>query len=560
MGPDSPASLAPGFRFHPTDEELVRYYLRRKVSGRSFRFDPIAVIDIYKSEPWDLPCQSKLKSRDLEWYFFSALDKKYGNGSRTNRATEKGYWKTTGKDRPVRHSSRTVGMKKTLVYHGGRAPRGTRTNWVMHEYRLADEELAKAGIQQDAFVLCRIFHKSGTGPKNGEQYGAPFIEEEWQDDDVAVAPLLGDEAATDEIVVGDDAFVETDDLDQCLDMGVASERADHALNFYYGECSSYPEHCQELIADQKPLVGTAETYEPRDDLLLNKPEQLALDSKLVKDGIKAEASHEGCFLNHNYTFDETYLDATDTLLASNGSFLETADLVNPVEANPAETGAADADVLEYLTYFNDSDDVSQYISFDSPGLAGSEYPETDQGPPLTQLNMGEESKNILMASKIDVEAHSSEEASYLKQRQEASKLVSGNTYPFMKQDSHLLGSIPSPPAFTSEFPPKEIALRHHSTGQCSNSAHVTAGMIRITDFTVRGNRLDWMLGKNGEFSVVISSCFWPDVNPVALVPISGLLSGKSAFVVSHGWIFLVFFSVLILSLSFKVGSFMYPSK
>ena len=92
--------------------------------------------------------KSKLKSRDLEWYFFSPLDKKYGNSSRTNRATEKGYWKTTGKDRPVRCNSRVVGMKKTLVYHSGRAPRGARSNWVMHEYRLTDEGLEKAGVVQ----------------------------------------------------------------------------------------------------------------------------------------------------------------------------------------------------------------------------------------------------------------------------------------------------------------------------------------------------------------------------------------------------------------------------
>lgn len=97
--------------------------------------------------------KSKLKSRDLEWYFFSVLDKKYGNGSRTNRATEKGYWKTTGKDRPVRHNSRNVGMKKTLVYHNGRAPKGARSNWVMHEYRLADEELEKSGVAQVRILL-----------------------------------------------------------------------------------------------------------------------------------------------------------------------------------------------------------------------------------------------------------------------------------------------------------------------------------------------------------------------------------------------------------------------
>lgn len=47
-------SLAPGFRFHPTDEELVSYYLKRKVMGKPVRFDAIGDVDIYKHEPWDL--------------------------------------------------------------------------------------------------------------------------------------------------------------------------------------------------------------------------------------------------------------------------------------------------------------------------------------------------------------------------------------------------------------------------------------------------------------------------------------------------------------------------
>lgn len=53
-GGPPPTSLAPGFRFHPTDEELVRYYLRRKACGKPFRFQAVTEIDVYKSEPWEL--------------------------------------------------------------------------------------------------------------------------------------------------------------------------------------------------------------------------------------------------------------------------------------------------------------------------------------------------------------------------------------------------------------------------------------------------------------------------------------------------------------------------
>ncbi|KAK2986866.1 hypothetical protein RJ640_009600 [Escallonia rubra] len=188
----APVSLPPGFRFHPTDEELVAYYLKRKINGRKIELEVIPEVDLYKCEPWDLPGRvtadilhevyilknlvdnvtgkSLLPSKDLEWYFFSPRDRKYPNGSRTNRATKAGYWKATGKDRKVNSQTRAVGMKKTLVYYRGRAPHGARSDWVMHEYRLDERECETASGLQDAYALCRVFKKSLNGPKVVDHY------------------------------------------------------------------------------------------------------------------------------------------------------------------------------------------------------------------------------------------------------------------------------------------------------------------------------------------------------------------------------------------------------
>ncbi|XP_042477210.1 transcription factor JUNGBRUNNEN 1-like [Macadamia integrifolia] len=162
--------LLPGFRFHPTDEELVGFYLRRKVEKKPISIELIKQIDIYKYDPWDLP--KITTAGDKEWYFFCVRGRKYRNSIRPNRVTGSGFWKATGIDRPIYSTAENhdcIGLKKSLVYYRGRAGKGTKTDWMMHEFRLpangksANNPNSKNTTQEaEIWTLCRIFKRNVT--------------------------------------------------------------------------------------------------------------------------------------------------------------------------------------------------------------------------------------------------------------------------------------------------------------------------------------------------------------------------------------------------------------
>ncbi|KAL0462347.1 UNVERIFIED_CONTAM: NAC domain-containing protein [Sesamum latifolium] len=178
-------NLPPGFRFHPTDEELITYYLSNKVSDFEFTTRAVADVDLNKCEPWDLPAKASMGEK--EWYFFSLRDRKYPTGLRTNRATEAGYWKTTGKDKEIFRGNVLVGMKKTLVFYRGRAPKGEKTNWVMHEYRLENKLAFKP--TKEEWVVCRVFQKSSTVKKPQQTPSSPPSQDSPCDTNAMVSEL-----------------------------------------------------------------------------------------------------------------------------------------------------------------------------------------------------------------------------------------------------------------------------------------------------------------------------------------------------------------------------------
>ncbi|KAH7570107.1 hypothetical protein ACOSP7_018055 [Xanthoceras sorbifolium] len=162
--------LLPGFRFHPTDEELVGFYLKRKIQQRPLSIELIKQLDIYKYDPWDLP---KLATTgEKEWYFYCPRDRKYRNSARPNRVTGAGFWKATGTDRPIYSSegNKCIGLKKSLVFYKGKAAKGIKTDWMMHEFRLpslTDSVPHKRFIDKtipanDSWAICRIFKKTNS--------------------------------------------------------------------------------------------------------------------------------------------------------------------------------------------------------------------------------------------------------------------------------------------------------------------------------------------------------------------------------------------------------------
>ena len=88
--------LPVGFRFNPTDDELVTHFLRNRNLGKPTPFNAVKECDLYgKKEPWEIwdmfsAVDGSRVVREL--YFFTKL-KTYNNGRRIDRRVGSGTWK-----------------------------------------------------------------------------------------------------------------------------------------------------------------------------------------------------------------------------------------------------------------------------------------------------------------------------------------------------------------------------------------------------------------------------------------------------------------------------------
>ncbi|RLN08374.1 NAC domain-containing protein 53 [Panicum miliaceum] len=625
--PAAEVPLAPGFRFHPTDEELVSYYLRRRVLGRRLRVDAIAEVDLYRLEPWDLPSLSRIRSRDAQWYFFARLDRKVagagaggrgGPGNRTNRATPRGYWKTTGKDREVYHRGKAVGMKKTLVFHAGRAPKGERSNWVMHEYRLLD-----ADGPQDLHVVCRIFQKHGSGPQNGAQYGAPYMEEEWEEEDDAIenAPASATSAGmatitctVDEESNGEDenGYCKTNEIAQAHGMLSSPEmaplKAQGSKDTSEGSCADGVISLEEIIQEPSSTInaeniGGSEGQNATDDnfsvddLLSACPRK---DNDYVgQDGtLNGSYPADGDYNTHwplraysNQNYANGTLSAEEFFDTQNDSNGNTNSEYQQADGFPAPH-QVDGSMVFYdapydynlvdgndnFVYLNDllneplgneslfdGDDMMAYFDatendfkHDILGSAqGSNYQLADMPSNFAQKgdNKDKFALGISKSSEANAQYGASSSGSHTDLYPDTAVPDDTVDKTFGKRLASMLGSIPAPPAMASE-----PSATGKSVGALSavspSSIRVTAGIIQLDGLTFTGASERWPLQKNGDFSLLLSFTVESDVSskPVGFEQATRM---STIPLVLRSGMYLFFVSAMILLLSYKVGSCIY---
>ncbi|KAL0460958.1 UNVERIFIED_CONTAM: NAC domain-containing protein 18 [Sesamum latifolium] len=260
----------PGFHFMPSDAELILEYLKKKIQNLPIPIAEICEVNLYRHNPQDLAARYP-QLGEMVWYFFTPRDRKYRNGTRPNRAAGAGYWKATGADKKVFREGKEVGSRKALVFYEGRPPKGQKTDWIMHEYRLADQPPRNKrdanDMRLDDWVLCRIHEKIAKPekknvqqPRNNQQDDQPLMnprpERSVDNIDNLGALTIHDNVATPDpqfvdnhgnlaaaLVPGDNA-VQVDPSDQSLDdwiQSALSDVDDHCVGNFGFQCNDDPQ-------------------------------------------------------------------------------------------------------------------------------------------------------------------------------------------------------------------------------------------------------------------------------------------------------------------------------
>ncbi|XP_071902852.1 protein SOMBRERO-like [Coffea arabica] len=151
-----------GYRFVPTDEELVKYYLANKVLYKPL---PVKIIreidahDLYSKHPKCLVGNGTFNDNEREWFFFIYKDEYFLGKTRSTRMVGNGigFWRFIGEEEPIHNSEGDIfAFKIYLTYFSGSPPHAKKTHWRMEEYRLQTEINGRNKQEVQECILARI--------------------------------------------------------------------------------------------------------------------------------------------------------------------------------------------------------------------------------------------------------------------------------------------------------------------------------------------------------------------------------------------------------------------
>ncbi|KAK4859220.1 hypothetical protein QYF36_001682 [Acer negundo] len=118
-----------GCRFAPTNAQLVTDYLKNKILGHLFPYDCIDTVDVYSKTPNQLPFRYFKCLMEGVWYFYTI------RLPNSNLVNNDGYYSVSTVEE-IFKDGRLVGSMQIMNYYQGQPSRGTKTNWIMYEFRV----------------------------------------------------------------------------------------------------------------------------------------------------------------------------------------------------------------------------------------------------------------------------------------------------------------------------------------------------------------------------------------------------------------------------------------
>ncbi|KAH7841782.1 hypothetical protein Vadar_034303 [Vaccinium darrowii] len=207
--------LPPGYLFRPTDEELLVFYLGRKIKGVPLPCDVVIERDIYgvgdkapwqiffDKDPWEI-CKNGMKT-ERTIYVFTNLIKASKN--RIARIAGCGAWHAeTALEQLVDDYGRVIGYKRMLCFQitnesGVMDKIVTKGHWIMHEYSLSgggdgdNTECVLCRIKRDDSKSTKKSLRRGKNvgddvivPKPAKRIRTEFVQEQKTNCDIVVAP------------------------------------------------------------------------------------------------------------------------------------------------------------------------------------------------------------------------------------------------------------------------------------------------------------------------------------------------------------------------------------